>query len=78
LRQRFEDIRRKEMEKSLKGSLRELSEQQKQALEDMTAAMVNKMLHGPIARLKGNDEGEDNDETLYVAALKRLFDLEEK
>src|SRR5215472_7163691 len=78
LRQRFEDIRRKEMEKSLKGSLRELSEQQRQALEDMTAAMVNKMLHGPIARLKGNDEGEDNDETLYVAALKRLFDLEEK
>jgi glutamyl-tRNA reductase len=78
LRQRFEDIRRKEMEKSLKGNLRELSEQQKQALEDMTAAMVNKMLHGPIARLRSNDEGEDNDETLYVAALKRLFDLEEK
>lgn len=78
LRQRFEDIRRREMEKSLKGSLRELSEQQKQALEDMTAAMVNKMLHGPIAHLKNNGQSEDDDETLYVAALKRLFDLEEK
>ena len=78
LRQRFEDIRRKEMEKSLKGNLRELSEQQKQALEDMTAAMVNKMLHGPIARLKNNSDGDDGDEILYIAALKRLFDLEEK
>jgi len=78
LRQRFEEIRRKEMEKSLKGNLRELSEQQKQALEDMTAAMVNKMLHGPIARLKNNGEGEEGDETLYIAALKKLFDLEEK
>jgi glutamyl-tRNA reductase len=66
------------MEKSLKGSLRELSERQKQALEDMTAAMVNKMLHGPIAHLKNNGEREDNDETLFVAALKKLFDLEEK
>jgi glutamyl-tRNA reductase len=78
LRQRFEDIRRKEMEKSLRGNLRELSEDQKQALEDMTAAMVNKMLHGPIAHLKNNGQREDDDEMLYVTALKKLFDLGEK
>ena len=78
LRQRFEEIRRKEIEKSLGGNLRGLSEEQKRALEDMTTAMINKMLHGPIAHLKKNSGDEDDEETLYVAALKRLFDLEEK
>jgi glutamyl-tRNA reductase len=78
LRQRFENIRRKEIEKSLSGSLRNLSEQQKQALEDMTAAMINKMLHAPISYLKKNSQPMDEEEALYVAALRKFFDLEEK
>lgn len=78
LRQRFEDIRRKEVEKSLSGSLRDLSERQRQALEDMTAAMINKMLHEPISRLKKNSQDMDDEEALYIAALKKLFDLDEK
>jgi glutamyl-tRNA reductase len=78
LRQRFEEIRRGEMEKSLVGNLKGLSEQQKKAVEDMTAAMINKMLHGPIARLKSNPQGDDEESLLFVAALKKLFDLEGK
>ncbi len=78
LRQRFEEIGRKEMEKSLGGSLRGLSEQQKKALEDMTAAMINKMLHAPISQLRKKPQEPDDDETLYIAALKKLFDLEGK
>jgi glutamyl-tRNA reductase len=77
LRQRFDDIRRGELEKSLGGSLKDLSDQQRAALEDMTTAMINKMLHGPIAQLKNNRD-DDNEATLYVAALKKLFDLEGK
>ena len=77
LRQRFDDIRRSELEKSLGGSLKDLSHQQRAALEDMTTAMINKMLHGPIAQLK-NNHNDDNEATLYVAALKKLFDLEGK
>jgi glutamyl-tRNA reductase len=77
LRQRFDDIRRGELEKSLGGSLKDLSNQQRAALEDMTTAMINKMLHGPIAQLKNNSDN-DNEATLYVAALKKLFDLEGK
>src|SRR5919106_944522 len=73
LRQRFEEIRRREIEKSLGGSLRDLSEQQRAALEDMTNAMINKLLHSPISRLKRNSQDDDEDSTLYVAALKRLF-----
>jgi glutamyl-tRNA reductase len=78
LRQRFDEIRRKEMERSLTGALKDLSPQQKEALEDMTNAMINKMLHGPISRLKRNSQSDDEEGTSYVDALKKLFDLGEK
>jgi glutamyl-tRNA reductase len=78
LRQRFDDIRRKEIDKSLGGGLKDLSEAQRAALEDMTSAMINKLLHAPISQLKRNPKDDDDDATLYVAALKRLFDLEGK
>jgi glutamyl-tRNA reductase len=77
LRRRFEEIRRREMEKSLGGSLKDLTEQQRAALEDMTTAMINKMLHAPISQLKNNPENDD-EATLYVAALKKMFELEGK
>ena len=78
LRQRFEEIRRREIEKSLGGSLKDLSETQRAALEDMTTAMINKLLHAPISQLKRNSRDDDDDAALYVAALKKLFDLEGK
>jgi glutamyl-tRNA reductase len=77
LRQRFDDIRRRELERSLGSSLKGLTAAQRAALEDMTTAMINKMLHGPIAQLKSNSEN-DEEATLYIAALKKLFDLEGK
>jgi glutamyl-tRNA reductase len=76
LRQKVEEIRRGELEKSLATSLKGLSEKERQALEDMTSAMVSKILHAPITRLK--QQPEDRDEALYIDALKKLFDLEEK
>jgi glutamyl-tRNA reductase len=78
LKQRFDEIRRKEMERSLGSGLRDLSEEQKKALEDMTAAIVGKMLHGPISHLKRASPDGDDERILYVAALKRLFDLEKE
>jgi glutamyl-tRNA reductase len=76
LRGRLEQIRRREMEKSLSTNLKGLSEKERQALEDMTSAMINKILHAPITRLKGLSE--DQEEALYIDALKKLFDLDEK
>lgn len=76
LRQKLEEIRRGELEKSLSTSLKGLSEKERKALEDMTSAMIGKILHAPITRLK--KQPEDQDEELYIEALKRLFDLEEK
>ncbi len=76
LRQKLEEIRRAELEKSLSTSLKGLSEKERQALEDMTSAMISKILHAPITRLK--KPPEEQDEALYIEALKKLFDLEEK
>ena len=77
LRQRFDEIRRRELEKSLGGGLKELTAQQRGSLEDMTTAMINKMLHEPISQLKSNSE-DQGEALLYVAALKKLFGLEGK
>jgi len=76
LRQRLEEIRQKELERSLGGALRNLSEEQREALEDMTTAMMNKILHAPLTHIKRNSGDEDDERTLYIAALKKLFDLE--
>ena len=79
LRQHFEEIRRREIDKSLGGGLKDLSAVQRAALDDLTTAMINKLLHAPISQLKKNpNDGDDDDTTLYVAALKRLFGLEGK
>lgn len=76
LRQRLEEIRQRELERSFGGSLRDLSEKQREALEEMTTAMMNKILHAPIVHLKLNSRDDDEEKTLYIAALKKLFDLE--
>ena len=78
LRTRFDEIRRRELARSLSGNLKDLSSEQRHALDDMTAAMINKMLHGPISHLKKDPSEDDEEETLYIAALKKMFDLEDK
>jgi glutamyl-tRNA reductase len=78
LRQRFDDIRRGEIDKSLSGVLKGLSPEQRTALDDMTTAMINKFLHTPIAQLKRRGDDDDDEAALYIAALKKLFDLEDK
>jgi glutamyl-tRNA reductase len=78
LRARFDEIRRRELARSLSGSLKELSSEQRRALDDMTAAIINKLLHGPISHLKQDAAEDDGEEATYIAALKKIFDLEGK
>ncbi len=78
LRRRFEDIRRAEIEKSLGGGLKDLNEQQRAALDDLTTAMINKLLHGPISQIKKKSTDDGDDPALYITTLKRLFGLEGK
>jgi glutamyl-tRNA reductase len=75
LRKKFEEIRKKELEKTL--SLHpDLSDKEKKSLEALTSAIVNKILHTPITLLKQTNEEAMAD--LYLDALHALFGLSEK
>jgi len=75
LRKKFEEIRKKELEKTF--SLHpDLSEKEKKSLESLTSAIINKILHAPITLLKQTNEEAMAD--LYLDALHALFGLSEK
>jgi glutamyl-tRNA reductase len=72
LRQQLEQVRQAEMEKTL-ASLGELNEKERKAIEAMTSAIVNKILHHPTNILKqASNDGNGN---LYLDAVRTLFDL---
>ena len=73
LRKNAEEIRRKEVEKAFSLFGNGVNEKQKKAVEAMSQAIVNKILHTPIAQLKmAEKEGEGND---LVDAVRHLFAL---
>jgi glutamyl-tRNA reductase len=72
LRNKFEEIRKRELEKTL--SLHpNLSEKEKKSLEALTSAIINKILHAPSTLLKQSDEEAMAD--LYLDTLRTLFQL---
>ncbi len=71
LRDRLEQIREGELAR-YGGKLR-LDERERNAVEALTQAIVNKILHTPTVRLKA--QANDGACGLYVDALKDLFDL---
>jgi glutamyl-tRNA reductase len=74
LRKRFEEIRKKELEKTL-ALHPNLSEKEKKSLEALTSAIINKILHSPLTFLKQTDEEAVAD--FYVDTLRTLFQLGE-
>jgi len=72
LKRKLEEIRMGELKKSLDTSLKELSDRERKAVEDLTAAMINKILHDPLTRLKDRPE----EEAVYHATLRELFHLD--
>ena len=75
LRNKFEEIRRKELGKTL--SLHpNLTDKEKESLQALTSAIINKILHGPLTLLKRSHEEAMTD--LYLDALCTLFRLQEK
>ena len=74
LRKKFEEIRKKELEKTL--SLHpNLSEKERKSLEALTSAIINKILHEPLTLLKQNRENGTAE--LYLDTLQTLFGLSE-
>src|SRR5207253_10992457 len=72
LREQVEAIRRHEVERSL-GALGALDPRQREALERLTQAIVNKVLHAPLTAL--HRHRTDPAEAFYVEAARRLFRL---
>jgi glutamyl-tRNA reductase len=74
MRQKAEKIRQKELEKTLKR-LPGLTQVERERLEAMTQAMVQKILHDPILRLR--DEAGGPKAAEYAGVVRSLFDLGE-
>ncbi len=70
-----EEVRRSELEKAL-DALGPLSEEKRQVLEGLTSAIVRKLLHKPITRIKTASEGNHGKGT--IATVKHLFDLDDE
>ncbi len=70
LRGRADAIRARELERALKR-LEGLGEEDRERIEAMTEAIVNKMLDGPIARLKSGAH-----RSRYVEAIEDLFNIQ--
>ena len=73
LREKVEDIRKRELEKTLCG-MNGVTDEQRRAMEVLTQAIVNKMLHAPLVVLKqaaANPEGGD-----VIAVARKIFNLD--
>jgi glutamyl-tRNA reductase len=73
LRARVEAIRAAEVERSL-TRLR-LDEQTREGIEALTRAIVNKILHAPVSRLRREAEREEG--MAYLEVARMLFELDE-
>lgn len=74
LREKMEGIIRGELAKS--GSWMEnLTEEERKNIEGLANSIINKVLHDPITGLK--EESRDNSALPYIAAIRRLFGLED-
>jgi glutamyl-tRNA reductase len=72
LRERMEGIMQSELEKS-SSWMKSMNEEDRNRVAIMAASIVNKILHGPMTGLK--EEAQEKDALLYVAAIRRLFNL---
>ncbi len=74
LRQRAEEIKRAELERTL-GRLGRLSAQERELVETLASSIVNKLLHGTLSTLKS--EADSHDRTLFIEAARRFHNLED-
>jgi glutamyl-tRNA reductase len=72
LQQRAEAVRQEELRR-VNARLAKLSPEERQAIEAATRAIINKMLHHPIAVLR--ETALHGADARYVQALEELFDL---
>jgi glutamyl-tRNA reductase len=72
LRARAEAVRERELERGLAGL--QLDDRERDAVEALTRAIVNKILHPPISRLRAELDREEG--LAHLEAARALFDLD--
>ena len=72
LRNKMESIAAAEIQKTLKSN--NIPEESVSAIQRMTGALINKILHDPTIFLKNN--GMVEDKSLYIDIIRRLFKLD--
>jgi glutamyl-tRNA reductase len=75
LRRRAEDIALAEAQRTLAQLGPKLDERERRSVEAMARAIVNKLLHGPTARLK---EAASSGDTALPSAAAELFGIEKE
>jgi len=75
LRHRANEIQRAEIERIM-AKLGELSPRQRALVEELAAAITNKLLHSPLIALKA--EADSPNGSLFAETTQRLFDLEKE
>ena len=70
LREKAEDIRKEELEK-LFHKVQEIGEKEREAIEYMATALMNKLIHPPTAALKDSSEDKDS----MVAIIRKLYGI---
>jgi len=74
LREKVEGIMRGELDRSLSW-MQDLSPEQRRNVEILASSILNKVLHDPIVAIK--EESQDGGALPYIAALHRLFRLDD-
>jgi glutamyl-tRNA reductase len=70
LREKAEEIKKEEFEK-LMNRFPEMEDKQKNAIECMASAIINKLIHPPTKALKEDPENKD----LLIAIIKKLYGI---
>jgi glutamyl-tRNA reductase len=73
IRAKAEVVRQMELDKALKRL--DLTDKERETVEALTCAIVNKMLHGPTARLKKAATGKDG--YVYMDVARELYGLDD-
>jgi glutamyl-tRNA reductase len=74
MRNRAENIRRREMDKTFK-KMQHLSPEDQSAIDRMTSTIINKILHKPTVNLKKQTQSQEGH--VYLKAIRHLFHLDD-
>jgi glutamyl-tRNA reductase len=75
LQEKLEKMREKELAKTF-SALPHLSAKERKAMEALSQALINKILHDPITQLKKTDRNSEGE--AFVDVVKKLFQLDEE